>query len=988
MSTSRAISFLPNEGGLDGAMLRFADVVGDSAFAITRGGGFEFLAYGEEGELRKVSDDWFLSQAKFGSKYLGAMAFGIFESDRYTRRKVVPEDYDVTAIIVAKFSPKMAYYATEGQLRALREHDGQYEVLATETMGAKIESIVEDRAGDIWVAAGSEVRTLSFAAEGDRFIERQVFQIVDDPSPATAMTKLFGIGDEVFLIRGGSLSAHDGAGSFKPVPLLQGAEVLDVATVDTGESWALVRPKGHDAESPRLVRLTVAGGVLKAEELGTEGLQSAGQLRNVHTVDTGSNPAEVWIGTDKGIIRMRPELAKFAVQSPLLNVSMSRIEEGVTHSIPFDDVELPNGHGPVSFAWSAPGSVPAEIFVETRILGADGRWQAAADRSTREFSGLGDGSYEFQVRTVDALGRPGQIASRAFAVLPPWYRTTGAISGFCAAAVLVTGIGWQLRMRVARRRAEELEGLVEDRTRELECVNAEKTRFIARMNHEIRNPLNGLLGAIGILEQYSHRGREGRMVHILRACADHLGAVVEDVLDFSSIEGGRIVVQDRAVSVAAMLEAVPRMLHAESERTGTEIITTVAPEVPAVVIADPDRIRQILMNFVGNALKYAPGEPVHIEVTAASQDGAQSLRFAVRDHGPGISEAEKQILFSMFERGKGATRRNARGMGIGLATCRLLARHMGGEVGVISGLGEGSEFFLRLPLKVESGAIPLPETQPQTELFKIACLIVEDQEFNRVILKDMLDRFGCRVDEAPDAESALRLSAMNRYDVVFTDLELPDAAPGEILNMLQNQQSAANTPVPALVVTTAYATENVRQTCLDAGAAAFLGKPLSASKVLAVLREIDSARRPAPAVIAPTQEPVAGKENVLIAQLARIRGSSVETVASEIAGNIADEVRMLRASVSSESSRDTAHHAHRLLSLSALAVTPELAGVAAGIQHDAHEGRLPEGDRLAALDAAMIAAKEKLSAIRSGAAAGAQSRAPGRSEPTASSHSD
>jgi signal transduction histidine kinase/CheY-like chemotaxis protein len=667
---------------------------------------------------------------------------------------------------------------------------------------------------------------------------------------------------------------------------------------------------------------------------------------------------------------------------------MSRNEEGVTRTVLGDDVELPNRHEFISFSWSVPGTIPAEIFVETRLLGADGRWVAAGDRSSRDFSGLGDGAYRFEVRAVDALGKPGPISSMAFTVLPPWYRTPTALTAFAVIAILLGWTTWEAKARTARRRSEELEGLVEDRTRELERVNAEKTRFIARMNHEIRNPLNGLLGAIGILEQYSHRGREGRMIHILRACADHLGAVVEDVLDFSSIEGGRIVVQDRAVSISAMLEAVPRMLHAESERTGTEIITTIAPDVPAVVIADPDRIRQILMNFVGNALKYAPGEPVHVEVTAASQDGAQSLRFAVRDHGPGISETDKGMLFSMFERGKGAKGRNARGMGIGLATCRLLARRMGGEVGVISGLGEGSEFYLKLPLKVEAGVTPLPETQPQAERFKIACLIVEDQEFNRVILRDMLDRFGCKVDEAPSAETALRLAALNRYDVVFTDLELPDAAPGEVLNMLRNQQSAANTAVPTLVVTTAYATENVRQMCLDAGATAFLAKPLSSSKMLAVLREIDAARRPAPSVETPVQEPAVGTGNAFVAQLARIRGCSVETVACEIARNIADEMRMLRASVESENSRETAHHAHRLLSLSALAITPELAGVATGIQHDAREGRLPAEGRLAALDAAVTAARNKLAAIKSGAAAGERNRGPGRNEPTASSRSD
>jgi CheY-like chemotaxis protein len=271
---------------------------------------------------------------------------------------------------------------------------------------------------------------------------------------------------------------------------------------------------------------------------------------------------------------------------------------------------------------------------------------------------------------------------------------------------------------------------------------------------------------------------------------------------------------------------------------------------------------------------------------------------------------------------------------------------------------------------------------------KLACLIVEDQDFNRIILSDMLKRVGCTVDEAPDAETALKLAAMNRYEVVFTDLALPDAAPGEILKMLKDQQSEANSPVPALVVTTAYATENVRQTCLAAGATAFLAKPLAASKVLAVLREIDSARRPAASVIAQALVPAKGAAQGVIVHLARIRGCDVAIMAAEIAGNIDEEVHALHAGVLSDDSREVAHRAHRLLSLSALADVPELAAVAVGIQGEARDGRLPVANRLTVLAEAAALATKKLGSITSSGAPGAQSRAQGRSESAASNHSD
>jgi signal transduction histidine kinase/DNA-binding response OmpR family regulator len=989
MSLSDAVKVTRSEAGLEGPSVHFVESEGDSVIIGTNAGRFVLSGGVTYRTFRKIDNEWFGGPARIGDTLLCGGMSGIYKLAPEGVERLIPEVRPVWIIVPSKSDPALVHYATSTALRAARWSSGELEVEATMEFGRQIRSIVASAEGDLWVVAGETISRVTFDASRNEFaMGEEILWPTERMTPGSEI-ELLRIGDAVVaVVEGELLELADRTLGFVPVESLNCVEIVAVTSGSGGETWALARPAGHKMDSPRLVRLSRERGAIAAVEMETPGAFALGSLATIHFVDSQSGAPELWMGAKGGIVRVDIARVRPAGALPTFGVRMSRNIEGTTTEVASSATEFPFNPGPISFRWSAPDLVLGDVLVETRIAGAETGWTPAANRNSQEFARLADGSYAFEVRAVDALGRPGPLTSRAFTVLPPWYRTTTAVTSFCVTALAFGWIGWQLRMRASRRRAEQLEGLVEDRTRELERVNAEKTRFIARMNHEIRNPLNGLLGAIGILEQYSHRGREARMVQILRACADHLGAVVEDVLDFSSIEGGRIVVQDRAVSIAAMLEAVPRMLHAESERTGTEIITTIAPDVPAVVIADPDRIRQILMNFVGNALKYAPGEPVHVEVTAASVDGAQSLRFAVRDHGPGISEADKPMLFSMFERGKGATGLNARGMGIGLATCRLLARRMGGEVGVISGLGEGSEFYLKLPLKVEAGVTPLPETQPQSERFKVACLIVEDQEFNRVILKDMLDRFGCKVDEAPSAETALRLAAMNRYDVVFTDLELPDAAPGEILNMLRNQQSAANTAVPTLVVTTAYATENVRQMCLDAGATAFLAKPLSSTKVLAVLREIDAARRPAPSVEAPVQERAVGTENANVAQLARIRGCSVESVATEIASNIADEVRLLRTSVKSGNSRETAHHAHRLLSLSALAITPELAGVATGIQHDAREGRFPAEERLAALDAAAAAAREILGAIKSGAAAGGRNRVPGRNEPTASSRSD
>lgn len=988
VATAGAVTRIRNDSDVDGVVLRAVDRVGDSVVISTDSGRYALRLDGAQREITKLSPWWFLSQAKLGGQVIGGTMGGLYAVVDGKTKQMVPETEDVNTVVVPANSGDLVIYSTKSAIRAARRVDGRFVVVAKHPMDAQTTSMAEGIDGDIWFAAGNSVERISLAASGDRFVLRSVHAIRDGGRIPAPKARLFAVGGSILALRDGVLLGIDpSSGEFRPIPAFRDVEFADVVSTAEHGAWALARPIRAYADSPRLVRLHAgAAGQITAEAVDAPGVLSMGMLRNIHLADLEEGGFEIWIGATDGILRVDPERLTTAPGPPALTVQMARTVEGSSNTVMDSVSEFHSTENSFSFGWSAPYMIPGDLVVETRIVGAEEKWTPAGDRTTREFTGLGEGSYVFEARAVDALGRPGPVASRAFTVLPPWYRTPWAVSGFCVAVLSVGWIAWLMRIRVARRRAEELEELVDTRTRELARVNAEMTRFIARMNHEIRNPLNGLLGAVGVLEQFKHAGREGRMIQILRACADHLGAVVEDVLDFSNIEGGRIVVQDRAFPVAEMLEAVPRMMLAESERTGTEVVTTIAPDVPPVVVADPDRIRQILVNFLGNALKFAPGEPVHVEVTTTSVDESPCLRFAVRDHGPGISEADKKSLFLMFERGKNPAKSKVRGMGIGLATCRLLARRMGGEVGVISGLGEGSEFFLRLPLRVEAGVAPAPEAEPQVDLHGLACLIVEDQEFNRVILSDMLKRLGCTVDEAADAETALKLAAMNRYDVVFTDLALPDAAPGEILKMLKEQQAASHTPVPALVVTTAYATENVRQTCLGAGATAFLAKPLAASKVLAVLREIDSARRPAASMATP--EPAHASAERVIFHLARIRGCDVASMAAEIAGNIDEEVRRLRAGATTANSREVAHRAHRLLSLSALADYPELAGVAAGIQNEARDGRVPAANRLEALVAAAAGAGAKLASITSAAAPGAQSRAQGRSESTASSHSD
>lgn len=988
VSTSGAVSVFRNSSGMEGGSVHFVERSGDTVIVATDSGRFELPPAGSSNEIERIDNLWIYDQARIGTTTLGGSLGGLHKlsSGRFIRLN--SEKDDVSMIVASPNRDDVAFYAAGPVLRAALVRDGGVEILASETFAAPIDDMVAGVDGELWVSAAGAISRIEHRGNEGRLVVLETIRVDGGREAPSGRIRLARIGDAMFATRGGALFGIDGrAGVVAPLPGFSGVEIVDLASTSTGSAWALARPISHGGESPRLIRLRLGPTGIEAEVMHASGLLTSGELRSLHTVDRGPSGPELWIGAQEAVLRVDVARLEVALATPRAEIRMSQTVDGASNDVPSTVARFAHGSGPVTFHWSIPGAVPGDAFLETRLVGAEADWKPAGDRFVREFSGLGDGEYVFQARALDALGRPGPVVERSFAVLPPWYLSLPALSGFGLIVLVVSWLGWNLRMRAVRRRGAQLEKLVDERTRELARVSAEKTRFIARMNHEIRNPLNGLLGTIGILEQTPHTGREGRLIQILRTCADHLGAVVEDVLDFANIEGGRIVVQERAYSIETLIASVPTMMLAEAERTGTEISTSVSADVPGFVVGDPDRIRQILINFLGNALKFAPGEPVEIEAALTSVGSEQCLRFAVRDHGPGISEADKQLLFSMFERGKGAQKGRAKGMGIGLATCRLLARRMGGEVGVVSGLGEGSEFFLRLPLHVSALQVPLPTATPSFTSH-LTCLVVEDQEFNRIILRDMLERHGCTVDEAVDAETAIRLSDANHYDAIFTDLELPDAAPGEILKLLELGRSSQNVRGPAFVVTTANATENVRQTCLAAGAVAFLAKPLSAGKVADVLREIEAARRPAESVAIKSVPSSGERGEGALFYLARIRGCEVSVIAAEVAGSIGDECRKVMENVRLANPRDVAHHAHRLLSLAGMSGCPELAGVVGAIQTEARAGRLPKTGVIEELIRAVSATGDRLASIKNGASAAEQTRAPRRSGPAASSHSN
>jgi signal transduction histidine kinase/DNA-binding response OmpR family regulator len=490
----------------------------------------------------------------------------------------------------------------------------------------------------------------------------------------------------------------------------------------------------------------------------------------------------------------------------------------ITAPLPFDTRSI-------EFEFAAPEfSRRSSLRLESRIDGIDGDWVLAGPDSRREFSALRDGRYKFEVRAIAETGITSDASVLNFEVLPPWWRTSPAIA--CGALALVPlGYGmYRLRVRSLRRRNAQLERKVRERTDELERANAAKTQFVANISHDIRNPLNGIVGLALALEdtRLDHRQRE--IVSTLRECTTYLSSLVDDVLDFASIEAGRVELRPRSFGPPELLRSIVETLRADATAAGTVLSIETGDGLPPNLFGDAGRIQQILVNFVSNALKYAGG---HIRLSVhAPANAPGEVEFAVTDAGAGISAEEQATLFTKFTRlrqQRGGE--DIPGTGLGLAACRLLADIMGGSVGVTSREGQGARFYLRLPLTIAPEQVPAPAAHlPNTTV-----LLVEDTDYNAWAATAVLAKLGLACERACTGAEAIRLFGEKRFNVVLLDRNLPDMDGTEVARRIRELESDGRQSV--LLAVTAYCTAEDRELCLRSGMDAFLGKPLTPEKL-------------------------------------------------------------------------------------------------------------------------------------------------------------
>ncbi len=401
------------------------------------------------------------------------------------------------------------------------------------------------------------------------------------------------------------------------------------------------------------------------------------------------------------------------------------------------------------------------------------------------------------------------------------------------------------RTEQIRKTNEELEKTIDRANRlVLEARNATraKSAFIAHITHELRTPLNAVIGMSELLLDMELGAEQRETAGIVSNSAKSLLGVINEVLDFSKIEAGKLDLENVPFDVREALQGVADTFGYQVKEKGIGFVTDVAAEVPAVLEGDSGRLRQILVNLVGNAIKFTEqGEVVvRARVTDAGPDET-GVRFEVADTGVGIPAAKQTKLFDAFTQADATTARNYGGTGLGLTISRQLAEAMGGSMGLDSVEGKGSTFWFTARFGRASGerlkswkategrsAAAQSKARPGTDL---RILLVEDNMVNQKVALGMLGKLGYSAECADAGAEALRMLAEKDYDLVFMDVQMPGMGGLEVTQRLRDGDAGDRNRGVAIIAMTAHATRQDRRACLDAGMNDYVAKPISSQRI-------------------------------------------------------------------------------------------------------------------------------------------------------------